>query len=60
MRHQQPNQSDPTRPNRPPCSKCGAFTQLARIEPSPESGYDLRTFERLSCGHSDVVTVKFN
>ena len=59
MQNQQPHPSDPTRLNRPPCSKCGGATELARIEPAPEPGQDLRTFECLSCGHSDVVTFKF-
>ena len=44
---------------RPLCSKCGTLTQLARIEPAPEPEHDLRTFECVSCGNADVVTVKF-
>ena len=44
---------------RPLCSRCGTLTQLARIEPAPERDHDLRTFECVSCGHSDMVTVKF-
>ena len=44
---------------RPPCSKCGAPTSLARIEPTDETDYDLRTFECVSCGHADVVSVRF-
>ena len=44
---------------RPLCSKCGTPTQLACIEPSEESGYDLRTFECIACGNSDVARIKF-
>ena len=44
---------------RPLCSKCGTQTQLARIEPAPEPDHDLRTFECVSCGNADMVTVKF-
>lgn len=44
--------------SRPPCSKCGTRTQLARIEPSDEQDHDLRTFECLACGNTDVVKIK--
>jgi len=44
---------------RPLCSRCGTLTQLARIEPGDEPGHDLRTFECVTCGNADVVTVKF-
>ena len=44
---------------RPLCSKCGTLTQLARIEPCDDSNHDLRTFECVSCGNADTVTVKF-
>ena len=44
---------------RPLCSKCGQLTQLARIEPAEEPHHDLRTFECLTCGNTDVVLVKF-
>lgn len=44
---------------RPPCSRCGAPTSLARIEPVAEAHHDLRTFECASCGHAEVVEVKF-
>ncbi len=44
----------------PPCGKCGSgWTQLSRIEPSGEPGYDIRTFECLSCGRQNAVKVKF-
>ena len=45
---------------RPPCSKCGAPTTLARIEPARESGHDLRTFECTACGNADVVDVAYS
>ena len=44
---------------RPPCSKCGERTTLARIKPSGERGCDLRTFECVTCGNEDVARVKF-
>jgi len=58
------SQQDHTRINelqihRPLCSKCGGPTTLARIEPAPEPGHDLRTFECTACDNADVVTVKF-
>ena len=45
--------------HRPQCSKCGALTMLARIEPSNQADHDLRTFECTAGGNSDVVLVKF-
>ena len=44
---------------RPLCSECGTLTHLARIEPAPEPDHDLRTFECVSCGNADMITVKF-
>jgi hypothetical protein len=32
---------------------------LARIEPAPEPGYDLRTFECPACENSQVVKVAY-
>ena len=46
-------------PYQPACSKCGARTMLRGIEPSEHKGHDLRTFECLSCGNIDVVTIRF-
>lgn len=43
---------------RPPCSKCGAQTMLARIEPDIRD-HDLRTFECRECSNIDTVVVKF-
>ena len=44
---------------RPACTKCGAPTVLARIEPSGEPGYDKRTFECPACGNIDSAMLKF-
>lgn len=44
---------------RPICSKCGVRTALARIEPTGEPGYDLRTFECLACGNLEQIEVKY-
>lgn len=41
------------------CSKCGAPTMPARIEPTGEPGYDNRTFECPACGNSDSAVLKF-
>jgi hypothetical protein len=43
----------------PLCFKFGTLTQLARIEPCGDLDHDLRTFECVSCGNADNVTVKF-
>ena len=43
---------------RPLCSKCGARTMLARIEPD-SPGYDRRTFECAECGNQETVVAKF-
>ena len=44
---------------RPPCSRCGAPTMLARIEPSPKSGHDLRSFECTVCANTDTIEVVY-
>jgi hypothetical protein len=46
-------------PRRPPCSRCGAQTMLARIEPAPEPGCDLRTFACVACGEAETIKVAF-
>ena len=43
---------------RPLCSKCGALTELTRIEPSDLPNHDLRTFVCVTCGNTDMVTMK--
>ena len=44
---------------RPPCSKCGRPTTLARIEPALAPGHDLRTFECTVCNNADTVEVLY-
>ena len=44
---------------RPACSKCGAPTTLARIEPAFQAGHDLRTFECTVCSNADTVDVAY-
>ena len=44
---------------RPACSKCGAPTTLARIEPALQRGHDLRTFECTVCSNADTVDVAY-
>jgi ribosomal protein S27AE len=55
----EPSQLNQLQLYRPPCSRCGAPTLLARIEPAGEQGHDLRTFECAACGHTEVVDVKY-
>jgi ribosomal protein L37E len=59
MAHPEQFYLDELQHDRPACSKCGMQTQLARIEPSGEPDYDVRTFECVTCGNSDAVKVKF-
>ena len=44
---------------RPRCSKCGAPTTLARIEPAAKPGHDLRTFECTACNNADMLEVAY-
>jgi hypothetical protein len=41
----------------PPCSQCGSITMLARIEPAPQPGHDIRTFTCTVCRNGDTVEV---
>ena len=59
MRPREPNQVNAVIAYRPPCSRCGNLTQLARIEPSDEPDHDLRTFECEACGTSAAVKIRF-
>ena len=43
----------------PSCSKCGASTSLAGIEPAPEPDHDLHTYLCVACGQAEVVKTKF-
>ena len=45
--------------SRPRCDKCGAPTTLARIEPTAEPDYDLRTFQCIACDHVQAAKIKF-
>lgn len=45
--------------SRPNCPRCDARMRLARIEPD-KPGYDLRTFECGSCGHSTSIIAKID
>lgn len=44
---------------RPRCSRCGAPTTLARIEPAAKPGHDLRTFECTVCNNADMLEVAY-
>jgi hypothetical protein len=44
---------------RPPCSRCGQPTTLARIEPAGDPGHDLRTFECTICTNADTVKTAY-
>jgi hypothetical protein len=55
----EPSQLGQLRYYRPACSQCGRQTWLVRIEPAEEPGHDLRTFECASCGHSEVIKMKY-
>ena len=55
-------ESDPSfinqvQPHLPPCSRCGAVTMLARIEPASRRGHDIRTFMCTICGNSDALEI---
>jgi hypothetical protein len=43
---------------RPPCPKCRTTMVLARIAPHTP-GYDMRTFERPACDHSESSVAHF-
>jgi hypothetical protein len=55
----EPSQLGQLRYYRPACSRCGRQTWLTRIEPAPEPGHDLRTFECASCGRTEVIKMKY-
>jgi hypothetical protein len=46
MQLPEPSEFNQLQPYRPPCSKCGAATRLARIEPTASADHHCRTFER--------------
>jgi hypothetical protein len=41
-----------------PCPKCKQPLRLGVIEPA-ETGHDKRLYEYASCGHSEIVTLKY-
>ena len=43
----------------PSCSKCGASTSLAGIEPALEPDHDLHIDLCVACGQAEVVKTKF-
>jgi hypothetical protein len=57
MARSEPSFINQVQPDLPPCSRCGAVTMLARIEPAPLPGHDFRTFECTQCKHVDTVEV---
>ena len=59
MRSREPSPTNMMQLDRPPCAKCGGLTSLARIEPAAEADDDLRTFEYVTCGTSEVIKIKF-
>ena len=59
MRPAEPSQLNQIQLYRPRCSKCGALTQLARIEPADDPEHDLRTFQCVTCDNAAVVKIRF-
>ena len=57
MARSEPSFINQVQPNLPPCSRCGAATVLARIEPAAIAGHDFRTFECTQCKNVDIVEV---
>ncbi len=43
---------------RPPCSRCGAPTALARVTPIPNADHDSRVFQCPVCGKIDMALVE--
>jgi hypothetical protein len=42
----------------PLCVNCGGRTTLAHVEVEPDKHHDLRTFKCMSCGGSQIVTIR--
>ena len=53
MPQSEPNLFKAVQVYRPPCSKCGAPTTLAHIEPATQPGHELRSFECTVCTNTD-------
>ena len=59
MPQSEPSVGNQVQVYRPPCSKCGGSTSLARIEPALKPGHDLRTFECTVCNNADIIDVAY-
>jgi hypothetical protein len=59
MKQPDPSPVNQLQTYRPPCSKCGAPTMLARVELAASADHDSRSFECIARGHSDTALVKF-
>jgi hypothetical protein len=57
MAQSEPSFINQVQPNLPPCSKCGAVTLLARIEPASKPGRAIRTFTCTVCRNADAIEV---
>lgn len=57
MPQSEPSFINQVQPCLPPCSKCGAFTMLARIEPASLPGRAIRTFICTVCRNADTIEV---
>lgn len=59
----QPNNFDPF-PSRliahRPCPACGSPMFLSLIEPTYQKGYEVRTFECLSCAYAEMALIDFD
>jgi len=59
MPQSEPNLFKPVQVHGPPCSKCGAPTTLAHIEPATQPGHELRSFECTVCTNTDFLEVAY-
>jgi hypothetical protein len=59
MRPGEPRQLNPLQTYRPTCPRCGACTMLTCIEPADTPDHDLRTFRCETCGHAELMEIKF-
>ena len=57
MPQSEPSFINQMQPDLPPCSKCGAVTMLARIEPAARPGRALHSFICTACRNLDTVEV---
>jgi hypothetical protein len=59
MQQSEPSQINQLAVHNPRCARCSGPTILVGIEPASEPDHDLRTFECVTCGTSEVVRAKF-